>query len=140
MRTTLAYTSARILLLVVSIILLYLVGARGLLLLALGIRTATARTGVDQEVTAPPARLAAYGSTLVLTLTNPMTIFMFAAIFTSIAPSNGPNATYAALLVQGALGITPASATQMIFYALLLMTCAAVGVVITLRLYRWGEG
>jgi hypothetical protein len=35
MRATLAYTSARILLLVVSIILLYLVGARGLLLLAL---------------------------------------------------------------------------------------------------------
>ena len=35
MRTTLAYTSARILLLVVSIILLYLVGARGLLMLAL---------------------------------------------------------------------------------------------------------
>ena len=35
MRTTLAYTSARILLLVGSIILLYLVGARGLLLLAL---------------------------------------------------------------------------------------------------------
>jgi Protein of unknown function (DUF4229) len=35
MRTTLAYTSARILLLVVSIILLYLIGARGLLLLAL---------------------------------------------------------------------------------------------------------
>jgi Mn2+/Fe2+ NRAMP family transporter len=35
MRTTLAYTSARILLLVVSIVLLYLVGARGLLLLAL---------------------------------------------------------------------------------------------------------
>ena len=35
MRATLAYTSARILLLVVSIILLYLVGARGLLLLVL---------------------------------------------------------------------------------------------------------
>src|SRR5579871_2525331 len=35
MRTTLAYTSARILLLVVSLILLYLAGARGLLLLAL---------------------------------------------------------------------------------------------------------
>jgi len=35
MRATLAYTSARILLLVVSIILLYLIGARGLLLLAL---------------------------------------------------------------------------------------------------------
>ena len=35
MRATFAYTSARILLLVVSIVLLYLVGARGLLLLAL---------------------------------------------------------------------------------------------------------
>ena len=35
MRTTLAYTSARVLLLVVSGILLYLAGARGLLLLAL---------------------------------------------------------------------------------------------------------
>jgi uncharacterized protein (DUF58 family) len=35
MRATLAYTSARILLLVVSVILLYLAGARGLLLLAL---------------------------------------------------------------------------------------------------------
>jgi hypothetical protein len=35
MRTTLAYSSARILLLVVSLILLYLIGARGLLLLAL---------------------------------------------------------------------------------------------------------
>ena len=35
MRATFAYGSARILLLVVSVILLYLVGARGLLLLAL---------------------------------------------------------------------------------------------------------
>jgi Mn2+/Fe2+ NRAMP family transporter len=35
MRATIAYTSARILLLVASLILLYLVGARGLLLLAL---------------------------------------------------------------------------------------------------------
>jgi hypothetical protein len=35
MRATLAYTSARVLLLVVSGILLYLAGARGLLLLAL---------------------------------------------------------------------------------------------------------
>ncbi len=35
MRATLAYTSARILLLIVSLIVLYLAGARGLLLLAL---------------------------------------------------------------------------------------------------------
>jgi hypothetical protein len=35
MRTALAYTSARVLLLVVSIVLLYVIGARGLLLIAL---------------------------------------------------------------------------------------------------------
>jgi cell division protein FtsW (lipid II flippase) len=35
MRATIAYTSARILLLVVAVVLLYLAGARGLLLLAL---------------------------------------------------------------------------------------------------------
>ena len=35
MRATLAYTSARIVLLVVSVLLLYLAGARGILLLAL---------------------------------------------------------------------------------------------------------
>jgi Mn2+/Fe2+ NRAMP family transporter len=35
MRATVAYTSARILLLVISMVLLYLAGARGLLLLAL---------------------------------------------------------------------------------------------------------
>jgi TctA family transporter len=35
MRATLAYSSARILLLVVALVLLYLAGARGLLLLAL---------------------------------------------------------------------------------------------------------
>jgi Protein of unknown function (DUF4229) len=37
MRTTLAYTSARIVLLLVSIVLLYLAGARGALLLALAL-------------------------------------------------------------------------------------------------------
>jgi ABC-type multidrug transport system permease subunit len=47
--------------------------------------------------------------------------------------------TYAALLVQGALGITPASPGQMLLYAGLLVACATVGLVITLRLYRWGE-
>jgi ABC-type multidrug transport system permease subunit len=48
--------------------------------------------------------------------------------------------TYAALLVQGALGITPATPTQLVLYAALLGVCAVVGLTITLRLYRWGEG
>jgi ABC-2 type transport system permease protein len=47
--------------------------------------------------------------------------------------------TYAALLVQGALGITPASPLQMLAYAGLLGLCALVGLTITLRLYRWGD-
>jgi ABC-2 type transport system permease protein len=47
--------------------------------------------------------------------------------------------TYAALLAQGALGITPASPGQLALYAGLLAVCALVGVVVSLRLYRWGE-
>jgi ABC-2 type transport system permease protein len=48
-------------------------------------------------------------------------------------------ATYAALLVQGALGITPASVGQMAVYAGLLAATAVVVLVVSLRLYRWGE-
>jgi ABC-2 type transport system permease protein len=48
-------------------------------------------------------------------------------------------ATYAALLVQGAMGITPASASDMLTYAGLLSATTLVALVITLRLYRWGE-
>ena len=48
-------------------------------------------------------------------------------------------ATYAALLVQGALGLTPASPAQMALYAGLLGLCAAAGLTICFRLYRWGE-
>jgi ABC-type multidrug transport system permease subunit len=47
--------------------------------------------------------------------------------------------TYAALLAQGALGITPASPAEMLEYAGLLGACALVVLVLTLRLYRWGE-
>jgi ABC-type multidrug transport system permease subunit len=47
--------------------------------------------------------------------------------------------TYAALLVQGALGITPASPGELVLYAGLLGLCALVGLVVSLRLYRWGE-
>ena len=48
-------------------------------------------------------------------------------------------ATYAALLVQGAMGITPASAGQMVLYAGLLAATTVVVLVVCLRLYRWGE-
>ncbi len=48
-------------------------------------------------------------------------------------------ATYAALLVQGAMGITPASPMEMVEYAGLLAATAVAVLVVTLRLYRWGE-
>jgi ABC-type multidrug transport system permease subunit len=48
-------------------------------------------------------------------------------------------ATYAALLVQGAMGITPASAVEMLLYAGLLAATTGAVLIVTLRLYRWGE-
>ncbi len=47
--------------------------------------------------------------------------------------------TYAALLVQGAFGITPATPIQLLLYAGALGLSAVVGLTITLRLYKWGE-
>ncbi len=47
--------------------------------------------------------------------------------------------TYAALLVQGAVGLTPESGATMLRYALLLAGLAAVGVVLALSAYRWRE-
>ncbi|MCI4317187.1 MAG: hypothetical protein L3J96_01490, partial [Thermoplasmata archaeon] len=49
-------------------------------------------------------------------------------------------ATYAALLVQGALGIVPADPMTLLRYAAFLLISAAVGIVLALRLYRWRGG
>ena len=47
--------------------------------------------------------------------------------------------TYAALLDQGILGISPASAGQLLLDGGLLAACAGAGLALTLWLYRWGE-
>jgi ABC-2 type transport system permease protein len=47
--------------------------------------------------------------------------------------------TYAALLAQGAFGLTPATPADLVRDAALLAACALVGLVLALRLYRWGE-
>jgi ABC-2 type transport system permease protein len=47
--------------------------------------------------------------------------------------------TYAALLVQGAVGLTPASPQTLVLYAGLLVGLAAIGIVLGLSLYRWRE-
>jgi threonine/homoserine/homoserine lactone efflux protein len=76
----------------------------GLFLLYLGARTAFASADVCPPVASTPGAwgaLGAYGSTFLLTLTNPMTIVMFAAIFAAIAPAGGLNYTSAGLTVVG---------------------------------------
>ncbi len=56
----------------------------GLFLIALGLRTATTQPAERSAAAAPGGALAAYGSTLMLTLTNPMTILAFAAAFAGL--------------------------------------------------------
>jgi ABC-type multidrug transport system permease subunit len=48
-------------------------------------------------------------------------------------------ATYAALLIQGVLGITPASVPSLLLYAGLLVATALAGILLALRWYKWGE-
>ena len=75
----------------------------GLFLLYLGLRTAFARPS-DAPAAAPLARPArAFASALLLTLTNPPTIVMFAAIFASLAPPDGFSLASAAATVGGVL-------------------------------------
>ena len=67
-------------------------------------RTALANAEVRAPAAAAPGAsgaLGAYGSTFLLTLTNPMTIVMFAAIFAAIAPAGGLNYAAASLTVAG---------------------------------------
>ena len=77
--------------------------AAGLFLLYLGVRTVFARrTGED----APPAHVAAgraFAGSVLLTLTNPPTIIMFAAIFASLAPAHGFALASATATVCGVL-------------------------------------
>ena len=75
--------------------------------------------------------LGAYGSTLLLTLTNPMTIVMFAAIFAAIAPAGGLNYAYATLTV---VGVFLGSAT---WWLILSATVGAFRRFIDIRLMRW---
>lgn len=81
---------------------LHLIG--GILLLVIGIRTMVARRDLAAAAeVAPrgPALLPAYASTLFLTITNPMTIISFAAVFAVIAPAGGLDYRSAAVTVVG---------------------------------------
>ncbi len=77
--------------------------AAGLFLLYLGVKTALARPA---DAAAPQPALAtgrAFASAVLLTLTNPPTIIMFAAIFASMAPLDGYSSASAAATVGGVM-------------------------------------
>src|SRR2546428_4331951 len=106
----------------------------GLFLLYLGVRTAFANAEVHAPVVSAPGAsgtLGAYGSTFLLTLTNPMTIVMFAAIFAAIAPAGGLNYAYATLTV---VGVFLGSAT---WWLILSAAVVAFRRFIDIRLMRW---
>ena len=78
--------------------------AAGLFLLYLGLKTFIPRKSA--ETSEEPARLtgswpAAFGSAVLLTLTNPPTIVMFAAIFAALAPKSGFDLLSAFMTVAG---------------------------------------
>jgi threonine/homoserine/homoserine lactone efflux protein len=82
---------------------LHLVG--GVVLLLIGLRTMLARRDRPSPGTSAVAPLGslvrAYASTLFLTITNPLTIISFAAVFAVIAPAGGLNYGSAAVTVAG---------------------------------------
>ena len=81
---------------------IWLQGLGGLFLLYLGITTAFTRPAATAAAATPPLRYgSAYGSTLFLTLTNPMTILSFLGIFAGIGLANVGGAWTPALLVAG---------------------------------------
>ena len=80
--------------------LLRVVGA--LYLAFLGVGTFLARPATREATAARTAEAwRAWASTLVLTLTNPMTIASFAAMFSAIAGTQKPSALYTPVLVSG---------------------------------------
>jgi len=105
--------------------------AAGLFLLYLGLRTVFSGPSPDASAPVTIGTARAYGSAVLLTLTNPPTIIMFAAIFASMAPAAGFD-PISALATAG--GVAAGS---------MLWWCGVVGVVsafrhaIGQRMRRW---
>lgn len=77
--------------------------AAGLFLVYLGLRTVFARPPSDAPASVSVGARRAYGSAVLLTLTNPPTIIMFAAIFASMAPAGGFDPASALAMVAGVM-------------------------------------
>ncbi len=105
--------------------------AAGLFLLYLGLRTAFARRQDAEEATPRVGTARAFASALLLTLTNPPTIIMFAAIFASLAPPGGFELASAAATVGGVL------AGSMLWWCGVVAGVTAVRHAIGQRARRW---
>ncbi len=100
--------------------------AAGLFLIWLGLTALRARADAAPAEGGPAASWpAAFGSAVLLTLTNPPTIIMFAAIFSALVPPSGFTAASAAATVGG------------VFAGSLLWWCGIVG---TVTLFRHALG
>jgi threonine/homoserine/homoserine lactone efflux protein len=75
--------------------------AGGAFLIYLGLRTMAAKTSFAAAVAPGRGALSAYGSTLLLTLANPMTIMSFAAVFAGLGLAAAASYSAAATLVGG---------------------------------------
>ena len=75
--------------------------AGGLFLIYLGIRTIAANCGGEAAAAPDRGAMSAYGSTLLLTLANPMTIMSFAAVFAGLGMAAAADYPAAATLVGG---------------------------------------
>jgi threonine/homoserine/homoserine lactone efflux protein len=98
--------------------------AAGIVLLWLGLRTfrAASKAGGEDTVQARTGGwLATFASALLLTLTNPMTIVMFAAVLAALAPKSGMSLGGGLATVAG------------VFLGSLLWWCAVVGAVSLFR-------
>lgn len=78
--------------------------AAGLFLIWLGLRSIFAKRSDEAALTdANGGAIREFASAALLTLTNPPTIIMFAAVFTALAPREGMSASSAATTVAGVL-------------------------------------
>ena len=73
----------------------------GLFLCYLGVRTALAEPAVDTTANVSRGLVAAYGSTVALTLTNPTTILSFAAVFAGLGLGSSASDRGSAVLMVG---------------------------------------
>ena len=103
--------------------------AGGVLLAVLAVRTSRSRPVTAATSTAGPGLIAAYGSTLALTVTNPMTIVSFASLFAALGVGIGGSAPL--LLVAGVFAGSAA------WWAILAAVVARLRSRVTLRGLRW---